>query len=68
MPETEDKTLDERIEELAQSPRSSTVDGVSVSEQSIQDVIAADKHLARKDASKSRSMGVRFGRFVPPGH
>jgi hypothetical protein len=61
-------TLDDRIEELAGKARSTSVDGVTVSEQSIQDVILADQHLSRKSATKSASMGLRFGRFVPPGH
>jgi len=68
MPEETETTLDARIEELAGKARSTSVDGVSVSEQSITDVIAADKHLARKAASRSSSMGIRMGRFIPPGH
>ncbi len=68
MAEETQKTLDERIEELAGKARSTSVDGVSVAEQSIADVIAADKHLSRKSAASSRSMGMRFGRFIPPGH
>jgi hypothetical protein len=68
MSEEAETTLDDRIEELAGKARSTTVLGVTVSEQSIQDVIAADKHLARKAATSSVYMGIRMGRFIPPGH
>ena len=68
MADETETTLDDRIEELAGKARSTSVDGVSVSEQSIADVILADQHLSRKAATQSASMGLRFGRFVPPGH
>jgi hypothetical protein len=31
------------------------------------DQITADKYLASKEAAKSKSRGLRFNKFVPPG-
>lgn len=59
--------LSERIEEVAAGPSSVSGDGHSVSQQSVGDLIAADKHLAAKSAAARAHMGLRFTKLVPPG-
>lgn len=45
-------------------PKSVTVDGVSVSQHSLSELIALDKHNAAKCAARR---GIRFQKLVPPG-
>ncbi|HEY3325053.1 MAG TPA: hypothetical protein VGP72_31660 [Planctomycetota bacterium] len=59
--------LTDRISEAARGPKSASVDGVSVEQQPIRDLIKADQYLEGKKAAKKASMGLRFGRIVPPG-
>ncbi len=59
--------LSSKISEAAQGPKSASVDGVSVEQQPIADLIKADQYLEGKKASKKASMGLRLGRIVPPG-
>lgn len=60
--------LSEKINQAAQAPKSVTVDGTSVQQQSIDDLIKAEQFRATKAATaNSRSMGLRFIRVIPPG-
>ena len=65
MPETEE-TFDAttRIENALDQAASVSVDGMSVSNRSISEIIAADKHLARKRAS---GLGFRVSQQRAPG-
>lgn len=60
MPE---EPLDQSIRENAQGPDKATGDSGSVEQHSLPDQIEADRYLA----AKSKSRGLRFSKFVPPG-
>lgn len=60
------KTAQERIEELINKPASIASDVGSKTEVSIQDVIAAAKHLARTE-KPGKTMGFRMGVMRGPG-
>ncbi len=64
MPE---EPLDQSIRENAQGPAKATGDSGSVEQHSLPDQIEADRYLAAKQAAKSKSRGLRFSKFVPPG-
>ena len=62
---------DKIAEKVAQSlddPSSVSFDGVSVSNRSIPDIIKAADYLAQQEAARSPTMGMRLGKFIPPGH
>jgi len=60
--------LSSSIEDLAQNPQSVSVDGQQVSEQSLSDVMAADRYLAKKAAqTASAAGGMRFARIIHQG-
>ena len=59
--------LDDTIRQNAQGPAKVSGDAGSVEQHKLSDQIAADKHLAAKDAVKKQHRGLRFNRFVPPG-
>jgi len=64
----ENTAIQTEIEKAVTTAQSVSVDGISKSSRSISELIAADKHLANKEARRSANMGLRFGRFEPPGH
>jgi hypothetical protein len=51
----------------AANPKAASGDGVSMTAHSLPDLIAADKYERAKAAGRSKSRGIRFARFVPPG-
>jgi len=59
--------LEQRIEENASGPKKAAGDSGSIEQHSLADQIAADKYLQSKKALRSRSLGVRFTKLVPPG-
>jgi hypothetical protein len=60
--------LSDKIAEATNEPRNISQGDMSVGNHSIPDLIAADKHLAQKEAIQSRTMGLRLGKFKPPEH
>lgn len=58
--------LQDAIEENAKGPAKASGDAGSVEQHKLQDQIAADKHLAGKEAVAKRNRGLRFNKFVPP--
>lgn len=64
MPEAETFDAETRIENALDQASSVSVDGMSVSNRSVDEIIKADKHLARKKAS---GMGFRVGKMQAPG-
>jgi len=60
----------EQIEEATGTAQSMSIDGMSKSSRSIPDLIAADKHLAARDAASARParMGIRMGVLRAPEH
>jgi hypothetical protein len=64
MPEESTFDAETRIETALDEAASVTVDGMSVSNRSIDEIIKADKHLARK---KSNGFGFRIAQQRAPG-
>lgn len=58
---------DDQITQAAAEPKQVTVDGVTVVQHSLQDLIAADQYLKGQKAAKSPSRGLRFTKLVAPG-
>lgn len=61
------KDIEKAIEENAQQPKRASGDSVSVEQHGLQDQIAADRYLNSKEAAKSKGLGVRTSKLVPPG-
>jgi hypothetical protein len=59
--------LGDAIETAAASPRSVTSDGVTVEQQSLRDLIDADKHLASKTARTNPVAALIRLKIVSPG-
>ena len=60
----------EKIEDMLDDPASVSSDAGNVTNRSIPDAIALDKHLAGKEGvtAKTKYMGIRVGRFTAPEH
>lgn len=59
--------LGDQIEDAAAEPRSVSVDGVTVNQQSVTDQIAADKYLLNRRWHNDPRRALRFVKFRPPG-
>lgn len=59
--------LETTIENAAENPQSASVDGVTVTQRSLSELIEADKYLQAKKASRRKNRGLRYTRIVPPG-
>lgn len=60
--------IEDAISETAINPKTVSVDGESVTAQSIPEQIAAAKFTAGNGAVRNdATFGLRFGRLVPPG-
>jgi len=59
--------IDKTIEENAKGPKRATGDSGSVEQHSLDDQIAADRYLASKKAARSKGLGIRLSKLVPPG-
>jgi hypothetical protein len=62
------KSSQEIIDELLNKPKSVSSDAGSVTRVSVHDVIAADKHAAKKAAPAGSRLGLRMGVFRAPEH
>ena len=61
------ENLDNTIRDNAAGPKKATGDSGSVEQHALNDQIAADRYLASKKASKSKGLGLRVSKLVPPG-
>lgn len=61
------ENLDTQIRDNAAGPKKATGDSGSVEQHPLNDQIAADRYLASKKAAKSRGLGIRLTKLVPPG-
>lgn len=61
------ENLDTQIRDNASGPKKATGDSGSVDQHSLNDQIAADRYLASKAAVRSKGLGIRLSRLVPPG-
>ena len=59
--------LDNTIRENAQGPKRAAGDSGSVEQHSLTEQIEADRYLASKEAAKSKGLGIRMSKLVPPG-
>jgi hypothetical protein len=58
--------LEDAIRENARGPAKASGDAGSVEQHKLSEQIAADKHLAGKQAVTKPSRGLRFNKLVPP--
>ena len=61
------ENLDTQIRDNAAGPKKATGDSGSVEQHALNDQIAADRYLASKKAARSRGLGIRLSKLVPPG-
>jgi len=61
------ENLDNTIRDNAAGPKKATGDSGSVEQHALNDQIAADRYLASKKAARSRGLGIRLTKLVPPG-
>ena len=59
--------LSNSIATNAAGPKQASADGVTVQQHSLADQIAADKHLASKQASRGKGLGVKLVKISPGG-
>ena len=59
--------LEQTIRENAEGPAEAKGDSVSMRQHGLKDQIEADRYLASKKTAKSRGLGVRMTKVVPPG-
>ena len=59
--------LDNTIRQNAAGPKRAAGDSGSVEQHSLTEQIAADRYLASKEAAKSKGLGIRVTKLVPPG-
>lgn len=59
--------LEQSIRENAQQPAKAAGDSGSVEQHSLSEQIEADRYLQEKRAMKSRRLGLRFTKIIPPG-
>ena len=59
--------LSDVIEEAASAPKSTTVDGTTVLEHDLQQLIEADRYLKQSAAQSTAKGGVKFAKLRMPG-
>ena len=59
--------LEQSIRENAQQPAKASGDSGSVEQHSLSEQIEADRYLASKEATRSKRLGLRITKIVPPG-
>lgn len=59
--------LEQTIRDNAAGPQRVQGDSGSVQQHSIKDQIEADRYLASKAAARSKGLGIRLTRLIPPG-
>ena len=59
--------LKDKIKTNAEGPKSARGDSGSMEQHSLTEQIEADRYLESKKAVKSKSLGIKFTKLVPPG-
>ena len=59
--------LGDTIRDSASQPKRASGDSGSVEQHPLKDQIAADKHLASKQAATGKGLGIRRVKLSPPG-
>lgn len=60
-------SLEKVIHDNASGPKSASGDAGSVEQHSLPDQIAADKHIASKNAMSSKGLGIKLVKLSPSG-
>ncbi len=58
--------LDDQIAAALAKPRSATVDGVTVTQHGILEVLEVVKHMQKQTAAAQTGGGIKFSKFTPP--
>lgn len=61
-----DAVLENSIKENAAGPKRASGDAGSIEQHSLPDQIAADKHLASKNAMATKGLGIKLLKLSPP--
>jgi len=59
--------LENTIRDNAQGPAEAHGDSGGMKQHNLRDQIEADRYLSAKEAARSRTLGLRITRIVPPG-
>lgn len=59
--------LKDKIKENAEGPKRARGDSGEVEQHGLKDQIEADRYLNSKKAAKSKGLGIRTSKLVPPG-
>ena len=59
--------LDNTIRQNAAGPKRAAGDSGSVEQHSLTEQIEADRYVNSKEAAKSKGLGIRVTKLVPPG-
>lgn len=62
-----DTIIETSIKENAAGPKRASGDAGSVEQHSLPDQIAADKHIASKNAMSSKGLGIKLVKLSPGG-
>ncbi len=59
--------LEQSIRQNADGPAKASGDSGGIEQHKLTDQIAADRYLAAKRAAKSKRLGLRITKIIPPG-
>jgi len=59
--------LEQTIRENAQGPAEAHGDSGGMKQHNLRDQIEADRYLSAKEAARSKTLGLRMTKIVPPG-
>jgi hypothetical protein len=62
-----DEKLEDAIRENAKGPAKAAGDSGSIEQHPLREQVEADRYLASKKAAKSKGLGLRRTKLVPPG-
>lgn len=62
-----DTVLSETIEQKAAKAQTVVVDGITVTQRPLNELIEADKYLEANRAANRGGFGLRFQNIIPPG-
>jgi len=62
-----DNTIETSIKDNAAGPKRASGDAGSIEQHSLPDQIAADKHIASKNAMSSKGLGIKLVKLSPGG-
>ena len=65
---TAEPTVEDAIKEALANPASVSVDGQSVSQHNLKDLIEVDKYLEAKKQGRSNKLGIRVSKMVRGGY